>query len=321
MGTYIVRRLLLVIPTLLIVTALTTIAIRLIPGDAVDVLVGQMDLSGKENRVELRARLEAELGLDAPIPVQYVRWWKDVLLHGDLGDSIFMGVSVKDQIKQRLPVTLEIGVLALIIAMLISFPIAIFSAVRQDTIGDYAFRSLAIIFISLPEFWVGIMVVVFPSIWWGWSPPIINISLWDDPIGNLKMYILPAAILGMGINGVNMRLMRTMMLEVVREDYIRTAYAKGLTERVVIFRHAVKNALLPVVTVIGLNVPVVIGGSIIIEQIFGLPGMGRLAVEAAFIRDYPTIIGVTLVYSFVVLLIILITDLSYAFLDPRIRYR
>jgi peptide/nickel transport system permease protein len=280
-----------------------------------------MDLSGKENRVELRARLEAELGLDAPIPVQYVRWWKDVLLHGDLGDSIFMGVSVKDQIKQRLPVTLEIGVLALIIAMLISFPIAIFSAVRQDTIGDYAFRSLAIIFISLPEFWVGIMVVVFPSIWWGWSPPILNISLWDDPIGNLKMYILPAAILGMGINGVNMRLMRTMMLEVVREDYIRTAYAKGLTERVVIFRHAVKNALIPVVTVIGLNVPVVIGGSIIIEQIFGLPGMGRLAVEAAFIRDYPTIIGVTLVYSFVVLLIILITDLSYAFLDPRIRYR
>jgi peptide/nickel transport system permease protein len=305
----------------LIVTALTTIAIRLIPGDAVDVLVGQMDLSGKENRQELRARLEAELGLDAPIPVQYVRWWRDVLLHGDLGDSIFMGVSVKDQIKQRLPVTLEIGVLALVIAMLISFPIAIFSAVRQDTIGDYAFRSLAIIFISLPEFWVGIMVVVFPSIWWGWSPPIINISLWDDPIGNLKMYILPAAILGMGINGVNMRLMRTMMLEVVREDYIRTAYAKGLTERVVILRHAVKNALIPVVTVIGLNVPVVIGGSIIIEQIFGLPGMGRLAVEAAFIRDYPVIIGVTLVYAFVVLLIILITDLSYAFLDPRIRYK
>ena len=321
MGTYIVRRLLLVIPTLLIVTALTTVAIRLIPGDAVDVLVGQMDLSGKENRQELRAQLEAQLGLDAPIPVQYVRWWKDVLLHGDLGDSIFMGVSVKDQIKQRLPVTLEIGVLALIIAMLISFPIAIFSAVRQDTIGDYAFRSLAIIFISLPEFWVGIMVVVFPSIWWGWSPPIINISLWDDPIGNLKMYILPAAILGMGINGVNMRLMRTMMLEVVREDYIRTAYAKGLTERVVILRHAVKNALIPVVTVIGLNVPVVIGGSIIIEQIFGLPGMGRLAVEAAFIRDYPVIIGVTLVYAFVVLLIILITDLSYAFLDPRIRYK
>ena len=321
MSTYIIRRLLLVIPTLLIVTALTTISIRLIPGDAVDVLVGQMDLSGKEDRGELRAKLEAQLGLDAPIPVQYVRWWKDVLLHGDLGDSIFMGIPVRDQIIQRLPVTLEIGILALVIAMLISFPIAIYSAIRQDTIGDYAFRSLAILFISLPEFWVGIMVVVFPSIWWGWSPPIINISLWDDPIGNLKMYLLPAAILGMGINGVNMRLMRTMMLEVVREDDVRTAYAKGLTERVVVFRHAVKNALIPVVTVIGLNVPVVIGGSIIIEQIFGLPGMGRLAVEAAFIRDYPVIIGVTLVYAVVVLIFILITDLSYAFLDPRIRYK
>jgi peptide/nickel transport system permease protein len=165
------------------------------------------------------------------------------------------------------------------------------------------------------------MVVVFPSVWWGWSPPIINISLWDDPIGNLKMYILPAAILGMAINGVNMRLTRTMMLEVVREDYIRTAYSKGLNERIVVIRHALKNALIPVITVIGLNVPVVVGGSVIIEQIFGLPGMGRLAVEAAFIRDYPLIVGVTLVFSVFVLIIILLTDLSYALLDPRIRYR
>ena len=321
MGTYIARRLLLAIPTLLIVTALTTVSIRLIPGDAIDILVGQMDLSGKEDRGELRAELEKQLGLDGPIYVQYSRWWKDVVLHADLGDSIFMGTNVRDQIFQRLPVTLEIGVLAIIIALLISFPVAIYSAIRQDTIGDYVFRSIAILFISLPSFWVGIMVVVFPSVWWGWSPPILNISLWDDPIGNLKMYILPAAILGMAINGVNMRLTRTMMLEVVREDYIRTAYAKGLNERVVVLRHALKNALIPVVTVIGLNVPVVIGGSVIIEQIFGLPGMGRLAVEAAFLRDYPVIVGVTLVFSTFVLIIILITDLSYAFLDPRIRYR
>ena len=164
------------------------------------------------------------------------------------------------------------------------------------------------------------MCVVFPSVWWGWSPPIINISLWDDPWGNFKMYLLPAAIMGMAINGVNMRLMRTMMLEVVREDYIRTAYSKGLVERVVVLRHAVKNALIPVVTVIGLNVPVVVGGSIIIEQIFGLPGMGRLAVEAAFIRDFPLMVGVALVFSIFALIIILITDISYALLDPRIRY-
>ncbi|MDP6071055.1 MAG: ABC transporter permease [SAR202 cluster bacterium] len=321
MRTYIVRRLLLAIPTLLLVVALTTVAIRLIPGDAIDVLVGQMDLSGKENREELRAQLEASLGLDAPIHVQYLRWWRDLLLHGDLGESIFIGGEVRDHIFQRLPVTAEVGILAIIIALLISFPIAIYSAIRQDTVGDYIARSVAILLISVPSFWVGIMVVVFPSVWWGWSPPIINISLWDDPIGNLKMYILPAAILGMAINGVNMRLTRTMMLEVVREDYIRTAYSKGLNERIVVIRHALKNALIPVITVIGLNVPVVVGGSVIIEQIFGLPGMGRLAVEAAFIRDYPLIVGVTLVFSVFVLIIILLTDLSYALLDPRIRYR
>ena len=164
------------------------------------------------------------------------------------------------------------------------------------------------------------MVIVFPSIWWGWSPPIIYVHIWEDPWENMKMILLPAIIMGMAINGVNMRLMRTMMLEVVREDYIRTAYSKGLAEKVVIFRHAVKNALIPVITVIGLNIPVVIGGSVIIEQLFGLPGMGRLAIEAAFLRDFPVIIGVTLVFSMFVLLIILITDLSYAWLDPRIRY-
>ena len=321
MSTYILRRLLLAIPTLMIVTLLTTASLRIIPGDAIDVLIGQMDLSGKEDRGLLRAQLEEQLGIDGPIYVQYVRWWKNVLVHGDLGDSVLMGTNVRDQIIDRLPVTLEIGLLALVIALLISFPVAIYSAIRQDSIADYVFRSIAILFISVPSFWVGIMVIVFPSIWWGWSPPIINIPLWEDPWGNLKMYILPAAIMGMAINGVNMRLMRTMMLEVVREDYIRTAYSKGLAERVVVFRHAVKNALIPVITVIGLNVPVMIGGSVIIEQIFGLPGMGRLAVEAAFLRDFPVIIGVTLVFSMFVLLIILITDLSYAWLDPRIRYR
>ena len=321
MSTYIARRLLLAIPTLLIVTMLTTFAVRLVPGDAIDVLVEEMDMSGKEDLAIVRARLERELGLDVPMHIQYVRWLRDLLLHGDLGDSIFMSAPVTEQIRQRLPVTLEVGVLAIIIALLISFPIGIYSAIRQDTIGDYAFRSIAIMFITLPSFWVGLMVVVFPSIWWNWSPPIINIPLWEDPWGNLKMYILPAAILGTHMNGGNMRLTRTAMLEVIREDYIRTAYSKGLNEKVVILRHAFKNALIPVVTVIGLNVPLIVGGSVIIEQIFSLPGMGRLAVEAAFSRDFPVITGVTFVFTVIVLIIILITDLSYAFLDPRIRYK
>ena len=321
MSTYILRRLLLLIPTILIVTALTTFSTRLIPGDAVDILIGEIDAGGNEDRGEMRAAIEKQLGLDVPVYVQYVRWWKNIILHGDMGQSIFMSTNIRDQIIQRLPISIELGIMALIIALLISFPVAIYSAIRQDTIGDYAARSVAILFISVPSFWVGIMVVVFPSIWWGWSPPITNIPLWEDPWGNFKMYILPAAILGMAINGINMRLTRTMMLEVIREDYIRTAYSKGLRERVVVLRHALKNAMIPVITIIGGNVPIVIGGSIIIEQIFNLPGMGRLAVGAAFDRDYPVIVGVTVVYTFFTLLIILITDLSYAFLDPRIRYK
>lgn len=320
MTTYIIRRLLLTIPTLLIITLLLTAALRVIPGDAVDVLIGQMDLSGKEDRSVLRAELEAQLGIDVPIYVQYFRWWWNLLVHQDLGAAVIMGFDVRDEILRRIPVTFELGILALVIALLISFPVAVFSAVRQDSVADYIFRSIAILFISLPSFWVGIMVVVFPSIWWGWSPPITNISFMEDPWGNIKQYMLPAAIMGMAINGVNMRLMRTMMLEVVREDYVRTAYSKGLTERVVIIRHAVKNALIPVITVLGLAVPVVIGGSVIIEQIFSLPGMGRLIYEAAAIRDFPVIIGATFVFSIFVLIIILITDLSYAWLDPRIRY-
>ena len=320
MGTYIARRLLLAIPTLLLVTALTTVSIRLIPGDAVDELIFMLNTSGKEDFAKLRADLEAQLGLDVPVYVQYVRWWKNIILHADLGESIFMGIDVRDQIFQRFPVTMEIGIMALIVAMLISFPVGIYSAIRQDTVGDYVARSIAILLISLPSFWVGIMVVVFPSIWWGWSPPIINIPLWEDPWGNFKMYILPAAILGMAINGVNMRLTRTMMLEVIREDYIRTAYSKGLGERVIVLRHALKNAMIPVITILGGAVPIVIGGSVIIEQIFGLPGMGRLAIEAAFRRDFPVIIAVTFVFTIFTLIIILIIDLSYAFLDPRIRY-
>ena len=321
MGTYIARRLLLTIPTILLVTALTTAAMRFVPGDAVDQLIYRMDSSANLDIDALRAELKAQLGLDVPPYVQYARWWRDLILHGDLGLSIFGGIPVTDQILQRFPVTVEIAVLAMIVALAISFPVGIYSAIRQDTFSDYSFRSFAILLISLPPFWVGIIVVVFPSIWWNWSPPIINIPLWEDPWGNFRMYILPAAILGMSINGINMRLTRTMMLEVIREDYIRTAYSKGLRERVVVLRHALKNAMIPVITIVGGAVPFLIGGSVIIEQIFTLPGMGRLAVEAAIARDFPVIISVTFVFTIFTLIVILLIDLSYAFLDPRIRYR
>ena len=320
MTTYIFRRLLLLIPTLLIVTLLTTIAIRLVPGDAIDLLISKMDFTGQESREELRANLERQLGLDAPIHIHYVRWMRDLILHGDLGKSLWMQVPVTQQVLGRIPVTFELGALALIIALSISFPIGIYSAIRQDTIRDLTGRTFAILGLAIPNFWIGTMVVVFPSIWWRWSPPIVNVSFFEDPTANLKMYLIPAAILGTHMAALTMRMTRTMMLEVLRQDYIRTAWSKGLGERVIVTRHALKNALIPVITIVGSQLPIMVGGSVIIEQIFNLPGMGRLMIEATFTRDYPVIIGVTFVLAVVVQLAVLLTDLSYAYLDPRIRY-
>jgi len=321
MTAYIIRRLLLLIPTLLIVTFITTLAIRFVPGDIIDIKVGLLDFVTEEGLIAERARIEADLGLDVPVHIYYVRWMRDLLLHGDLGTSLWQGTPVTQEILARMGVTFELGILAIIVALCISFPVGIYSAVRQDSIGDYIARTFAILCMSLPSFWVGTMVVVFPSIWWNWSPPIINIPFFDDPMGNLAMYLLPAVVLGMVMNGVNMRMTRTMMLEVLKQDYIRTAWSKGLRERVVVIRHALKNAMIPVITIMGLQIPLVVGGSVIIEQIFCLPGMGRLMVSAAFQRDYTMLVGVTVVLSLAVVLAVLITDLSYAYLDPRIRYK
>ncbi|MBA7703346.1 Dipeptide transport system permease protein DppB [subsurface metagenome] len=234
---------------------------------------------------------------------------------------MWKGTPVTEEIATRWPVTLELGFLALIIAQLIALPIGIFSALRQDTWGDYIGRSFAIFCIAIPGFWLATMIIVFPSIWWGYSPPIIPISFTEDPIGNLKMFIIPAIVLGMVMSGGTMRMTRTMMLEVLRQDYIRTAWAKGLRERVVVIRHALKNALIPVVTIIGVQVPVLIGGTVIIEEIFCLSGMGRLFINAITGRDYTMLSGVMLLFGVGIVFINLMVDLTYGFLDPRIRYR
>lgn len=182
-------------------------------------------------------------------------------------------------------------------------------------------RSFAILCISVPGFWLGTLVMIYPSLWWGWSPPILLIPFTEDPLGNLQMFIIPAVIMGMLLSGVNMRMMRTMMLEVLRQDYIRTAWSKGLRERVVVIRHALKNALIPVVTIIGLQMPIMIGGTVILEQIFCLPGVGRLLLEAIVQRDYPVVTGVMLFFATAILIINLLVDLTYAYLDPRVSYR
>jgi len=329
MRAYIIRRLLLIIPTLFLVSLIIFFLIRLIPGDVVDAIIAQYAQGGYFVEID-RAAVEKELGLDVPVFTQYGRWigiWPGEdgsfsgILQGDLGTSLVRTTSVSEEIGARWPVTLELGILALIVAQLIALPIGIYSALRQDTWGDYIGRSFAIMCIAVPSFWVATMVIVFPSKWWGWSPPIMLIRFTEDPIGNLQMFIVPAIVLGMAMSGMTMRMTRTMMLEVLRQDYIRTAWAKGLRERVVIIRHALKNALIPVITVIGFQMPVMIGGAVIIEQIFCLPGMGRLLVNATLGRDYTVVSGIMLILGFGMVFINLMVDLTYGFLDPRIHYK
>jgi peptide/nickel transport system permease protein len=317
MRNYIIKRFLLAIPVLLLVSIIVFIVIRLIPGNIIDLMsVDQGSLSQMD-----RAKIEQVLGLDKPFLTQYGIWLGDIVLHGNLGNSLWDKLPVANKIITRWPVTFELGILSLILSQLIALPIGVYSALRQDTVGDYLGRSFAIMCVAVPSFWVATMLIVFPSIWWGWSPPLSIIPFNQDPIGNLKMFILPAIVLAMSMAGMTMRMTRTMMLEVLRQDYIRTAWAKGLRERVVVVRHALKNALIPVITVIGMGVPTLIGGTVIVENIFSLPGMGQLIIQATQTRDYTLVSGVILFFGAILVIINLVVDLTYGFLDPRITYK
>ena len=317
MGAYILRRLLALVPTLIIVSIIVFVTIRLIPGDVIDMMLSQNDIGADKLS---RDQLIAALGMDRPMPEQYLRWvW--ALLHGDLGNSLWHSTPVLQEVLNRLPITFELGLMALIIGLLIALPIGVYSAMRQDTKSDLLFRSFSILLLAVPSFWLGTMVMVFPSIWWGWSPEVNYVKFSDDPLQNMKQMLVPALVLGTSLSAITMRMTRTMMLEVLRQDYIRTAWAKGLRERVVVVRHAVRNALIPVVTLIGLQAPLLIGGAVIIEQIFVLPGMGLMMLDAVSQRDYPVISGVFLVVGVAVMLINLVVDLSYGLLDPRVRHQ
>jgi peptide/nickel transport system permease protein len=317
MRTYIIRRLLLVVPTLFLVTIIVFLVVRMIPGDVIDAMVAEMPAASSSFDREL---IRHKLGLDQPWHVQYGRWIGGVL-QGDLGTTLRGELPITPKILARLPVTLELGVFAVIIGLMISLPIGIYSAIRQNTIGDYAGRGIAVTFISVPTFWTATMVMLYPAIWWGWSPPMELIPFTQDPLGNLGMFLLPAAILGTVLSGTTMRMTRTMALEVLRQDYIRTAWSKGLREKIVVLRHVLKNALIPVVTLVGFQLPILIGGSVIIEQIFVLPGLGSFLLDSISKRDYPIISGINLFFATAVILINLLVDLTYAFLDPRVRYR
>ena len=318
MKAYIIRRLLLSIPTLLILTIIVFLLVRFIPGDVIDVMTRRLEFLGMT--VD-REAVEVMLGLDVPVYVQYGRWMEGIFLHGTLGQSLMGDWSVEERIIGRLPVTIELGVMAIIIGLVIALPVGIYSAIRQDTAADYLGRSIAVIGMATPNFWLALMVMIYPAIWWGWSPPLELIPFTEDPLGNLGMFFIPSLILGTAGAASTMRMTRTMMLEVLRQDYIRTAWSKGLKERVVVLRHAIKNALIPVVTMIGMDLPMLVGGAVIIENIFNLPGLGQLAVTALTERDYPVVSGVNLFFAAAVLGANLIIDLIYPYLDPRVRYR
>jgi peptide/nickel transport system permease protein len=313
---YIIRRVLLIIPTLVLVSIICFFSVRFIPGDTIALMLQEKQHATQVDRDELRHRL----GLDVPAYVQYGRWLLN-LLHGDLGRSLWTGDSVAGQLARRMPVSFELGLLAFVVSQLIAFPVGVYSAMRQDTGGDYAARSFAIVCIALPSFWLGTLVIVFPSIWWHWTPPMEYVSILKDPIANLQLFIIPAVVLGMVTSGTTMRMTRTMMLEVLRQDYIRTAWSKGLKERVVVTRHALRNALIPVVTIVGIQLPLLVGGTVVVEQIFSLPGVGRLMLGALSDRDYSVVSGINICVASIVLLINLVVDLTYSWLDPRVRYK
>jgi peptide/nickel transport system permease protein len=313
MRKYILRRLLVALPSLLLASFIVFSLPRLIPGDVV-----QLMLEEKAYGKDLED-LREKLGLNRPVHVQYLEWLGQVA-RGDLGESLWTKRPVVEELVRRVPVTLELGFLALGFALLIAVPIGILAAVRQDTLADYVARSLAILGLSVPGFWIATLVVLLPAIWWGWSPPIRFIEFRQDPWGHVALFLLPALILGVASAAALMRLTRAQLLEVLRQDYVRTAWAKGLRERVVVLKHSLKNALIPVVTVLGLQIAQILGGTVIFEQIFGLPGMGRFLFDAINQRDYPVIQGINLLVVSVVVLINLAVDAVYALLDPRIRY-
>ncbi|MFC1977299.1 ABC transporter permease [Chloroflexota bacterium] len=228
---------------------------------------------------------------------------------------------VSEEIFQRLPVSLELGLFAVVTSLLIALPVGVYSAIRQDTASDYAGRTLAILAISLPAFWLGTMVIVYPSIWWNWVPPMQYIPFPQNPMGNIMQFLLPGFLMGMVTSGSLMRMTRTMMLEVLRQDYIRTAWAKGLPERTIIVRHALKNALIPVITILGTHLSIMISGTVVIEQIFALPGVGRLVIDALNKRDYPLVSGINMMVSSFVLIMNLVVDLAYGYLDPSVVYK
>jgi len=313
MRNYVLRRLLVALPSLLIASFIVFTLPRLIPGDVV-----QLMLEEKAYGKDLED-LRAKLGLNRPIHVQYLDWLGAVA-RGHLGESLWTRQPVLAELARRLPVTAALGGMALAVAILIGIPVGVVAAVRPDGVLDFFARSAAILGLSVPAFVTAILVTLLPAIWWGWTPRVRFVEFSSDPGAYVLQFVLPGVILGVASAAGIMRLTRGMLLEVLRQDYVRTAWAKGLGERVVVLKHALKNAVIPVTTVRGVQVAAIAGGAVIVEWIFGIPGMGQFLVDAIVQRDYPVIQGINLVIVTIIVVTNLTVDLVYAVLDPRIRY-
>ena len=314
MAQYLAKRFLASLLVLFLISILVFIAVRAIPGDVCKIVLNTQDVDQQQCDA-----VREELGLDEPVAKKYVTYMGGVLT-GDWGQALISKRAVWGEIKTRIPLTVELTLLSTGFALLLALPIGIISAVKQDSITDYVLRILSIGWLSLPSFWVGTMLIVFPAKWWGYAPPVGYVDIWEDPLKNLEQLYLPAFSLGLALSASLARVTRSAMLEVLRQDYIRTARAKGLRDRVVVIKHGLKNAMIPVVTLFGLQVGVLFGGTVVLEGIFSLPGLGFLTFQAVTVKDYTQVQGVVLFFAAVLVSINLLVDVSYAWFDPRIRY-
>jgi peptide/nickel transport system permease protein len=313
MVKYFFKRLLINIPVLFIVSVLIFAGVRFIPGDVCRVI-----LQSPEVRQEQCDTLYRKLGMDQPVVKQYGTWMAGVL-QGDLGESLVSQRSVWSQIKGRLGVTIELTVLATLFSVAVGIPIGVYSGLNQNKPADYALRLVTIGWLSMPAFWVATLLLTFPAKWWGYSPPAVYHSLWDSPLQNLEKLLLPTIALGLSLCATMSRITRSTILDVMRQDYVRTARAKGLANRTVLSRHVLKNAMLPIITLLGLQVGGLLGGAVVLESIYGLPGLGNLLLSSVVLKDFTQIQGIVLLFGVVVVTLNLMVDLSYAWFDPRVR--
>ncbi len=313
MQVYVARRLMNMIPVLVGLSLIVFLLIRVIPGDATDAILEESPTAVRKDE------LRAQLGLDRPLPVQYGLWVRGIAT-GDFGTSFWTNRPVRDSIVRTLPVTVELAVLASLVAALVALPIGVLGALKQDTMWDYIGRSIGIAALSVPNLFLGTLVIVLPAIYFGWVPPVTYRPIWEEPLRNLEQFWLPSLVIGASTSAALMRMMRSTLLEVLRQDYIRTARAKGLHEATVVRRHAVKNCLIPVITMYGGLVAGLLTGTVITETIFNLPGLGNLTIDAISQRDYPQIQANVLLFGVIYVIANLLVDVSYAFLNPRIRF-